>query len=133
MNFPRAVASGFKKYAIFSGRATRSEFWYWILFYLLGAIAVGILDEILFSGRTVVGDRGPIELVYDVIFFLPNWSIQARRLHDVDRSGWWQLISLTIVGLIYPLLFWFCKKGTDGPNRFGDDLFDSARIVAQFE
>jgi uncharacterized membrane protein YhaH (DUF805 family) len=133
MNFPQAIASGFKNYVNFSGRAARSEFWYWMLFYVLGVIPVAILDDAILPGRLVFGDRGPILTVYDLIFWLPNLSMQVRRLHDVDRSGWWLLISVTVVGLVYPLLFWLCKKGTEGSNRFGDDFLDSDRIVAQFE
>ncbi len=54
-----------------------------------------------------------------------------RRLHDIDRTGWWMLLALTGVGLLL-LIYWYCKKGTPGPNRFGPDPFTSlGQLAAQ--
>lgn len=129
MNFPQAIASCFRKYVVFSGRASRSEYWYWILFYFLGEISTGILDGALFrtQGSQVFSS------IFSLIIFLPLLAVEVRRLHDVNRSGWWILIGFTIVGLIYPLLVWKCTKGTTGPNRFGDDPLGMDWVVSQFE
>ena len=129
MNFPQAVATCFKKYAVFSGRASRSEYWYWMLFYALGSIATGILDAVVFHTT----DKQVFSTIFGLIIFFPWLGVEIRRLHDVDRSGWWLLINLTIIGAIYPLLVWRCRKGTAGPNRFGDDPFGLDWVVSQFE
>ena len=60
--------------------------------------------------------------------FLPGLALNVRRLHDINWTGWWILIVLTIIGL-FVLLYWACKKGTEGPNRFGADRL--AELAAQ--
>jgi uncharacterized membrane protein YhaH (DUF805 family) len=57
----------------------------------------------------------------------PSIAVAVRRLHDVNRSGWWMLLAFTIIGVI-PLLYWLIKKGTDGPNRFGEDRLATLSI-----
>lgn len=116
MKFIEAVQICFKKYATFEGRAARSEYWYWVAFLAGVSIITGMLDQILFPGA-----RGePINTVVTLALLCPGIAVTARRLHDTNRSGWWQLITLTIVGII-PLLYWECKKGDAGENRFGPD------------
>ncbi len=61
-----------------------------------------------------------IILIFDLVTLIPGLAVSTRRLHDTDRSGWWILISLTIIGII-PLIFWYATKGTEGGNRFGED------------
>ena len=58
--------------------------------------------------------------LYYLIIFIPQITVSVRRLHDVDRSGWWVLIPFTIIGLI-PFLYWVCQKGDEGENRFGPE------------
>jgi uncharacterized membrane protein YhaH (DUF805 family) len=127
MNFPQAIATGFRKYATFSGRAPASEYWYWNLFLWLGSVAAGILDAVLFPTFSLIGP------LFSLALLVPNFAVAVRRLHDVDRSGWWLLISFTIIGLIYPLLVWNCTKGTRGSNRFGPDPFEMEEVAAVFE
>lgn len=119
MNFGQAIKSGFSNYVTFSGRASRSEFWYWTLFVVLVTMAAGILDRGLFDfdGSTTTGVFGPL---VSLIFFLPGLAVSVRRLHDLDRTGWWLLLVLTMIGVIL-LIIWDCIKGTAGPNRFGPD------------
>jgi uncharacterized membrane protein YhaH (DUF805 family) len=119
MNFGQAIKSGFSNYVTFSGRAARSEFWYWTLFVVLVTIAAGILDRGLFDfdEPTTTGVFGPL---VSLIFFLPGLAVSVRRLHDLDRSGWWLLLVLTVIGVIL-LIIWDFIKGTAGPNRFGPD------------
>ena len=66
--------------------------------------------------------------------FIPTLAVQVRRLHDVDRSGWWVLMYFTIIGYFFPLIYWLCKRGTEGANRFGPDPLDvhSERIKEVF-
>ena len=113
MNFSEAIESGFSKYATFTGRAARSEYWYWTLFTVIANMAAGILDSLL-------GSLGLIGLVVSLALMLPGIAVSARRLHDLDRTAWWLLIALTGIGLIL-LLIWDCIKGTTGPNRFDSD------------
>jgi uncharacterized membrane protein YhaH (DUF805 family) len=124
MGFGQAISSGFSNYVNFSGRACRSEFWFWRLFYLLVAIGLGIIEG-------VVRIRGPVGLL-ELGMFMPSLAMSIRRLHDLDRSGWWYfLVLIPIVGWII-LLIWCCTKGTEGPNRFGPDPLGtiSAEIFA---
>ena len=116
MQFQDAIRSGFRNYVTFSGRATRSEYWYWVLFSIIVAIASAIADAALFEYSTT----GPIESLTSLLLFLPGLAVAIRRLHDVDKSGWWFLLVFTVIGLIV-LIAWGCMRGTVGPNRFGPD------------
>ncbi len=113
MNFWQAIASGFSNYVNFSGRAARSEYWYWILFYYIGLAIAGVIDAAI--GATVLSG------IFVLGTFLPALAVAVRRLHDLDRSGWWICLAfIPLVGAII-LLVWFCTRGTVGPNRFGPD------------
>lgn len=116
MQFHEAIRSGFCNYVNFSGRASRSEYWYWVLFAVLVAIVAGILDAAIFPEA----EPNPLGAVTSVILFLPGLAVGIRRLHDIDRTGWWVFIVLTVVGIIL-LIVWDCMKGTAGANRFGPD------------
>ena len=111
MSFSEAVRSGFDHYVKFDGRASRSEFWWWVLFAILVSIAANIIDAVigvmLFSWLVSLG------------LFLPGLSMSIRRLHDTNRSGWWVLIGLIpLIGLIVLLIF-YLETGTPGPNEHG--------------
>jgi uncharacterized membrane protein YhaH (DUF805 family) len=114
MGFAEAISSGLRNYVTFSGRAARSEYWWFFLFAILCSIAGEILDA-------ATGGAGLINLAVALGLFLPSIALAVRRLHDKDRSGWWYLIIFIplIGGLI--LLYWFVTRGTTGPNRFGPD------------
>lgn len=113
MNFVDSIKLGFSNYVNFTGRACRSEYWYWALFVLIGFIVAKVIDAVI---------GGPVVYtLFGLAVLLPNIAIGVRRLHDLDRSGWWLLLGLIpLIGAII-LLVWFCSKGTDGPNRFGQD------------
>ena len=121
MNFQQAIASGFRNYVTFAGRASRSEYWFWTLFAILVGAAAAILDAALFPGL----DARPIHSLASLALFLPGLSVSVRRFHDLDRTGWWLLILLTVIGIIV-VLIWFCLRGTGGPNRYGFDPLESA-------
>lgn len=119
MNFFQAISSGFRNYFNFSGRAPRSEYWYWMLFTILGSILAWKLDQTIFNTSSSKFD--PINSIFGLAVCVPSWAVWVRRLHDVNRSGWWVLMTFTIIGIIYPLLVWECTKGDSGDNRFGSD------------
>lgn len=110
MSFFEAIRINFQKYASFSGKAQRPEFWYWVLFVVIAATLCNILDAALFPDQ-VEEMLYPLSTCCNIITFLPGLAVGARRLHDVGRSGWWQLLGLTLIGFI-PLLWWWTKKGT---------------------
>lgn len=118
MTFPEAVKSAFKNYVKFTGRASRSEFWWFFLF----EIIVLIIPAILMSGENARGEFGLFSALYGLVglaLFLPALGLVFRRLHDTDRSAWWILIGLLpfIGGLV--LLVFYCLPGTPGPNKYG--------------
>jgi uncharacterized membrane protein YhaH (DUF805 family) len=119
MKFGEAVVSGLRNYFNFSGRASRSEFWFFTLFCILVPIVGSVGDLFLFTALAPEG-LGPISVVSNLALLVPGIAVAARRLHDIDRTGWWILITLTIVGNIW-LIIWWCTKGTAGRNRFGSD------------
>jgi uncharacterized membrane protein YhaH (DUF805 family) len=125
MTLSEAASRGFKRYADFQGRASRSEYWLWTLFFYGVWVGVSIIDGTAASiaGHAtggVAAFNGLVSLGFLGTFAAPSLAAQIRRLHDTNRSGWWCLISLTVVGAI-PLLIWLCTRGTIGENRFGDD------------
>ena len=112
MNFAQAISSGFAKYVEFGGRASRSEYWYWTLFAVIVTIAANIIDTTL--------DIQIASTVAGLGLLLPGLAVSARRLHDIDRTFWWVLLTFTLIGVLL-LIYWACLRGTSGPNRFGPD------------
>lgn len=120
MDLKQAVETGFRKYVVFSERACRSEFWYWTLFIWIVGIVLSIVDSALFSPMPVDGS-GPLSGLFSLAVLIPNIAISVRRLHDLDKSGWWLLlIFIPLIGIII-LIIWFVGRGTEGANRFGPD------------
>jgi uncharacterized membrane protein YhaH (DUF805 family) len=120
MDFIAAIKNGFRNYANASGRATRSEYWYWTLFSTLVALAGAILDWSVFGLDADIQVFSPL---LSLALLLPDVAVSIRRLHDLDRQWPWLLIFFTVIGAIV-LLVWCCMKGTTGPNRFGPDPLD---------
>lgn len=120
MSFTNAVRKCLSNYVTFSGRAQRSEHWWFVLFVALTSVAAMILDNLLGLTWDTVGD-GPIQTLAGLALLLPGISVAVRRVHDLDRTGWWVCIFLIpIIGVII-FLFFACRRGTDGANRFGPD------------
>ena len=130
MDFKTAVRTCFQKYVTFSGRAQRSEFWWYVLFIVIAGIVASLVDLMLFGTTTTTNtsissesDFTPISTLFSLVTFLPSISVAVRRLHDTDRSGWWWwIILIPLIGWII-LIVWYATKGTDGDNRFGTDPF----------
>jgi uncharacterized membrane protein YhaH (DUF805 family) len=99
MNFGQAISTCFSKYATFSGRAARPEFWWFFLFQVLVSIGASLFGDII-SG------------LVSLALLLPALAVGARRLHDIGKSGWWQLIMLTVIGLLL-LIYWWAQPGNN--------------------
>jgi len=125
----QAIKSVFRQYAKFSGRARRSEFWWFTLFYAILSILAAVIDATVFgTGEATTTatsaafqvNTGPAGWVLLIATFLPSLAVSVRRLHDINRRGWWVLLSLIpLVGAII-LIVWACfdSKPTNehGPN-----------------
>ena len=147
MGFKEAVKTCFQKYITFSGRASRSEFW-WC--HSLTIVPFVLMIAVRAFGFNI--PNKPFEALYSMytwVFLLPNISVMARRMHDINRSGWWvlfftlaiwvpfvfaiafgwggsgflEVIGFFAISLIMAslMLFWLCRKGTEANNRFGPD------------
>ena len=128
MNFVEAVKVCFKKYFDASGRATRSEFWYFALFVALLSFCADFVDSrIAGIDYSDWWDYGNLWFAIQILTFCPSINVYRRRLHDVNKSGWWLLISFTIVGIIFPLFYWWCKKGDEGKNSFGENPLSTSK------
>lgn len=106
-----------KKYAVFEGRSRRKEFWFFELFVVLISIALYFVDRAFgtLNPETGVGTLGALA---SLALIIPSLSVGARRLHDTNRSGWWQLLYITVIGTIVLLVF-FLLDSHPGTNRFG--------------
>jgi uncharacterized membrane protein YhaH (DUF805 family) len=147
VGFPEAIKRGFNNYLIFSGRATRAEFWWWQLFNVVAQIVASIVDA-------AAGLPGILGALSGLALLIPSISLATRRLHDINKSGWWQLLWLApvAIGLIIALVFWiadlhnwgfygtaiailivftlivvvlliywYVRQGDDGSNKYGQD------------
>jgi uncharacterized membrane protein YhaH (DUF805 family) len=102
-----AVTTCFNKYVVFNGRADRPEFWYFFLFQVVVLAVLGIVSR-------------PLEMVASLAFLLPGLAVGARRLHDINRSGWWMLIGLIpLIGWLV-LIYWGVQPGDAGTNQYGE-------------
>ncbi len=119
MDFQTSIKTCFKKYADFSGRASRSEFWWFELFLLIAGIVAMIIDVMMLGYK--FEDDGPIQIIFGVVTFLPTIAVGARRLHDINKSGWWQLIVFTIIGIIL-LIIWWATVGKSKKNNHGNPI-----------
>jgi uncharacterized membrane protein YhaH (DUF805 family) len=113
MGFLEALNSGFRRFLDFETRSSRSEFWWWWLF-------SSLLNFNITLG-TVMTEIGLITFSINILTFIPSLAVAVRRLHDIDRSGWWLLLYLVpIVGWAV-LLYWAVTPGRVGPNQYGAD------------
>ena len=119
MDFSTSIKTCFSKYAVFSGRASRSEFWWFALFGFIGGVVTSVIDVMILGYSAE--SYGPANIIFSVITFLPYLAVAARRLHDINKSGWWQLIALTVIGIIL-LIIWWATVGKNKKNIHGSPL-----------
>lgn len=115
VSFPEAVTLGFKRYIVFTGRSTRSEFWWWVLFVVVSVLVLNLISP-------------PIQFAFLIIILMPCISLGVRRMHDINRSGWWMLLFvgfMVYVPLII-LLILAAFPGNKGPNRYGPEPWTTA-------
>ena len=104
MEFGQAISTCLSKYANFSGRATRPEFWWFFLFQVLASLAASLIGDWL---------NGVVALA----LLLPGLAVGARRLHDIGKTGWWQLIMLTGIGY-FLLMYWWAWPTAEGAVKY---------------
>jgi uncharacterized membrane protein YhaH (DUF805 family) len=114
LSFVDAVRSALSKYATFSGRARRSEYWWFVLFNIVVSIVARLIDSAV-SSQSV----GFVSIIVGLALFLPGLAVSVRRLHDIGKSGWWILFGLIpIIGVIM-LIVWYAKEGEASDNAYG--------------
>jgi uncharacterized membrane protein YhaH (DUF805 family) len=115
-----------KRYADFSGRSRRKEYWFFVLGVFIVAILLSIIEGAVGLSGMIGGAYGPLTALFFLAIIVPGIAVQVRRFHDQDKSGWWVLIGLIpLLGGIIVLVF-MLLEGTKGPNRFGPDPKDEA-------
>lgn len=146
MDFQTAVRTCFEKYLTVEGRASRAEFWWFALFLLIAGAVLMAVDRTIFGGwafypdmmRYHTGGHGmwrygawsygvwmpgprPLTFLFGLATLLPRLAVAVRRLHDVDRTGWWLLIGvIPVIGALV-LLYWFIQPGRRSSNGYGVD------------
>ena len=109
MNFRIAVIKCFMLYTVFTGRAKKSEFWWFFLFTFILGVMASIIDSTLGFDQAIGGNGGVTTLI-QIATFLPSIAVGSRRLHDTGRSGWWQLLWIAIIIGWIPLIMWLASK-----------------------
>jgi uncharacterized membrane protein YhaH (DUF805 family) len=116
MTLVEATATCFSRYATFSGRAARSEYWWWTLFIMLASLAI-LVASMAFG----IQDASRLLGVFTLATLVPYLAVTSRRLHDIGKSGWWQLIYVVpLLGTIL-LIVWLARAG-EGDNAFGPGM-----------
>ena len=101
-----------KKYAVFSGRATRKEYWMFVLFNIIIAFVLGLIEGI--AGIAPESGESVLVSIYQLAILTPTIAVGVRRMHDTDHSGWWLIFP--VVNLVLAV-----REGQQGDNRFGRD------------
>lgn len=116
--FTEAVKTCLSKFATFSGRARRSEYWYFVLFIFVANLVVGFIGNIIF-GTPPQGQVNMLQRIFSAVIFIPHMAVTWRRLHDIGKSGLWFLLTLLpVIGWIILLVF-EARDSEPGENRFG--------------
>ena len=134
MTFSQSIKSVFSKYADFSGRATRSEYWYFYLFNsLVGMVYYIAFFAMLGSGSrdsSAAGYLSVMIIIYALVMTIPSLAVTVRRLHDTGHSGWWIFLNLIpVIGSIV-LFIWFITDSDPDTNEYGDN--PKQEFIAEF-
>ena len=117
MSFTESLQSVFQNYAVFEGRARRSEYWWFCLAYsLVSSVISGVARAFVSGGASMA--LSSISAIIAVACLVPSIAVTTRRLHDTGRSGWWQLLSLTCIGGIV-VIVWLAMDSQPGDNQYG--------------
>ena len=122
VSFTNAIRLGFQHYSDFTTRSTRAEYWWWALF-ALGTDWILTLIDVSLGTYNEMTSLGLLSGLFGLGTLIPSLALGARRLHDINKSGWWQLLWVGIL-LIIPviiLLWWAAKPSDEGPNQRGPD------------
>lgn len=112
-----------RKYASFSGRARRREYWWYQVLTAIVVTVLMIIDAVVFGVNwwAYDGAAGPLATFAALFFVIPNLAVSVRRLHDRDKSGWWVLIAVfPLIGFLF-LFYQYISAGTPGDNQYGPD------------
>ena len=120
VGFGEAISRGLRNYFNFSGRATRAEYWWWGLFIILAGIVLAVVDT-LTGTMGMFGDSGLLGFLFELATLVPSFALGARRLHDINRTGWWLLLWFVLVIGWIVLIVWAIKQGDQGLNKYGPD------------
>lgn len=115
MTFGKSIATCMAKYAVFSGRASRSEYWWFYLFTVLMSWGASIVGAVTFPDPELAEI---FSIIISLVFLLPALAAATRRLHDTGRSGWWQLLYLTVIGGIF-VIVWLATDTEKSDNKYG--------------
>ena len=110
MQFMEAVQTCLRKYATFKGKAERPEFWYWVLFNWILSMIAYTIDTAIAGGTDPMTRSLVVSNVVVLATVMPTIAVSVRRLHDVGRSGWWFLLTFTVIGALL-LLYWYVRPG----------------------
>ena len=110
VGFGEAISLGFKNYINFNGRATRAEYWWWFLFIVVTGVVLGTIDSIT--------GIGALQNIFNLATLIPGLALGARRLHDIGKSGWWQLLWFAIIVGWIIMIVWYCKPGNQLGNKY---------------
>ena len=118
MGFADATKNYFTKWRDFQSRSPRTEFWWGTLGATLISMILGAIVGLVSVMLDIDTDIAILPL--QIFLLICGLALTVRRLHDINKSGWWLLIYLTVIGVLV-ILYWYCVKGDDGENRFGND------------
>ncbi len=115
VSFTEAIKMALQQnYCNFSGRSSRSEYWWYCLFTFCLSFVLGII----FGSNSVAGEA--VQGVVSLALLLPGLGLAVRRLHDTGRSGWWLLLCLTVIGA-FVIIYWYCLDSQRGDNQYGPE------------
>lgn len=121
VSFVESFGLFFKNYVNFSGRSSRAAYWWWMLWIVMISVVLSIVDGFI-VGFDSAATAGPLGGIFSLITLIPSIALSVRRLHDINRRGWWLLLTLIpIIGWII-LFVWSVTQGDKGANGYGPDV-----------